>query len=80
MYVNESKNNLGAEAGIVSKSPKGAIFEQCLILNFPTTNNEAEYEAFIAGLQSSSKLKVHELHIFSDSKLVVNQVIGKFEA
>ena len=30
-------------------------------------------------LQSSSKLKVPKLHIFSDSKLVVNQVMGKFE-
>ena len=32
------------------------------------------------GLRFASKLKVLELHIFSDSKLVVNQVIGKFKA
>lgn len=62
------------------KSPKGTIFEHCLRLNFLTTNNEAEYEAFIAGLQSSSKLKVPELYIFSDSKMVVNQVTEKFKA
>ena len=48
-------------------------------MNFPATNNEAEYETFIAGFRSVSKLKVLELHIFSDSKLLVNQVIGKFE-
>ncbi|GFZ14630.1 hypothetical protein Acr_24g0008200 [Actinidia rufa] len=65
---------------VVLKSKEGAIFEQCLRLNFPTTNKEAEYEAFIAGLRSSSKIKVPELHIFSVSKLVVNQVIEKFEA
>ena len=35
---------------------------------------------FIAGLKSTSKLKNPELHIFSDSKLVVNQVTGKFKA
>ena len=45
-----------------------------------TTNNEAEYETFIVGLRSTIKLKILELHIFSDSKLVVNQVTGKFKA
>ena len=49
-------------------------------MNFLATNNKAEYEAFIAGLQSTNKLKVFKLYIFSDSKLVVNQVIGKFKA
>ena len=37
-------------------------------------------QSLITGLQSVSKLKVPELHIFSDSKLVVNQVTRKFEA
>ena len=41
-------------------------------MNFSTTNNEAEYEAFIERLRFASKLKVLELHIFSDSNLVVN--------
>ncbi|GFZ07002.1 hypothetical protein Acr_18g0011720 [Actinidia rufa] len=80
MLVDGVRNNMGARVGVVLKSLEGAIFEHCLRLNFPTANNEAEYEAFIAGLWSSSKLKVPKLHIFSDSKLVVNQVIGKFEA
>ena len=66
--------------GFVLKSPEGAIFEHYFRLNFLATNNEAEYEAFFAGLRSSSKRKVPELHIFSDSNLVVNQVTKKFEA
>ena len=53
-------------------SLEGATFERSLRLNFPAMNNEAEYEAFIVGLQSANKLKVLELHIFSDSKLAVN--------
>ncbi|GFY96809.1 hypothetical protein Acr_11g0011150 [Actinidia rufa] len=40
----------------------------------------AKYEAFIEELRFSNKLKVPELHKFSDSKLVVNQVTGKFKA
>ena len=44
------------------------------------TNNETEYEAFIARLRFASKLKVLELHIFNDSKPMVSQVTRKFEA
>ena len=62
------------------KSLEGAIFEQFLRMNFPATNNEAKYKAFITGLRSASKLKALELHIFSDSKLVVNQFTRKFKA
>ena len=43
---------------IVLKNPKGTIFEHCLRLNFPVTNNEAEYESFIVELQSSSKINI----------------------
>ena len=74
------KNNLSAEAGMVLKSLEAAVFEHYLRLNFSTTNNETEYEAFVEGLRSSSKLLVVELHIFMDSKLVVNQVTEKFKA
>ena len=79
MYFYNAKNSLRAGAGIVLKSLEGIIFKHCLRLNFPITNNKAEYEAFIAGLQFTSKLKVLKLYNFNDSKLVVNQVTGKFK-
>ncbi|GFZ08917.1 hypothetical protein Acr_20g0007250 [Actinidia rufa] len=81
IFVDGVRNSLGARARarVVLKSLEGTIFEHCLRLNFPTINNEVEYKAFIVGLQSASKLKVPELHIFNDFKLVVNQVTGKFE-
>ncbi|GFY96867.1 hypothetical protein Acr_11g0011730 [Actinidia rufa] len=78
-FVDGVRNNLGVGVGIVLKSPEVVIFEHCIKLSFPATNNEAKYEAFIVGLWSANKLKVPELYIFSDSKLVVNQVTGKFE-
>ncbi|GKG14933.1 reverse transcriptase domain-containing protein, partial [Tanacetum coccineum] len=37
------------------------------------TNNEAEYEALLAGIRIAAKMKIHELAIFVDSQLVVNQ-------
>lgn len=45
---------------------------------FPTINNEAEYEAILAGLKLAIELEVANIDIFSDSKLVVKQDVGKF--
>ena len=41
---------------------------------FKASNNKAEYEALIAGLCLTLKLQVHNVKIFNDSQLVVNQV------
>nr|XP_017225332.1 PREDICTED: uncharacterized protein LOC108201552 [Daucus carota subsp. sativus] len=49
-------------------------------LDFPTTNNEAEYEALVAGLGLARTLRVKNLKVCGDSKLVVFQVNGEFEA
>ena len=64
---------------MVLKGPEGIIFEHYLRLNFFATNNKGEYEAFIMGLRSINNLKVFELHIFSNSKLVINQVTKKLK-
>ncbi|XP_074351641.1 uncharacterized protein LOC141690770 [Apium graveolens] len=50
------------------------------MLDFPTTNNEAEYEALIAGLGLAGTWRVKNLKVCEDSKLVVSQVKGEFEA
>ena len=75
MYVDATKNNLRASASMILKSPKRAIFERYLRLNFSATNNEVEHEAFIVGLKLSKKQHILKLHIINDLKLVVNQVI-----
>uniref|UniRef100_A0A2N9IZQ4 RNase H type-1 domain-containing protein n=1 Tax=Fagus sylvatica TaxID=28930 RepID=A0A2N9IZQ4_FAGSY len=47
---------------------------------YPTTNNEAEYEALLAGLKTAKILGATELDVRSDSQLVVGQVNGDYEA
>jgi ribonuclease H / adenosylcobalamin/alpha-ribazole phosphatase len=42
------------------------------------TNNEAEYEALIEGLKAVSEWKPDRLEIFLDSKLVVEQMSGRW--
>ncbi len=43
------------------------------------TNNEAEYHALIEGLKALTEWKPDRLEIYLDSKLVVEQVKGKYK-
>ena len=49
-------------------------------MKFPATNNEAEYEGILMGLRLEKALGVKNLLIQSDSKLVVEQIKGEYEA
>ena len=49
-------------------------------IEFPTTNNEAKYDALITGLKIVREAGAQHLKIFSDSQLVVRQVKGEYEA
>ncbi|MFH1361997.1 MAG: ribonuclease HI family protein [bacterium] len=43
-----------------------------------TTNNIAEYSAFIRGLEEAAKLKAKEVSVFCDSELLVKQIKGEY--
>ena len=58
-------------AGLVLQSPDCFTVEYAIKLDFPTTNKEAEYEALIAGLGLARTLRVKNLKVCGDSKLVV---------
>ena len=49
-------------------------------LKFPATNNEAEYERILTGLRLGKALGAKNLLIQSDSKLVIGQIKGEYEA
>ncbi|GJW99749.1 reverse transcriptase domain-containing protein [Tanacetum coccineum] len=50
------------------------------VLRFEATNNEAEYEALIAGLRIAKQMGVKNLQAHVDSKLVANQVNDSYIA
>ncbi|KAM1043597.1 hypothetical protein ACFX2A_035646 [Malus domestica] len=54
--------------------------EYALRFKLKASNNEAEYETFLAGLRLAKHFGVKQIDIFSDSQLVVNQVTNKFNA
>ncbi|GFS37316.1 hypothetical protein Acr_00g0051350 [Actinidia rufa] len=62
------------ELRLVIQTPFGEQMEYAIRMGFKATNNEAEYEALLAGLRVAVELGAQSLEIFSDSQLVVNQV------
>jgi len=61
-------------------TPEGRSISYALKLNFSATNNEAEYEALVAGLKLAKELGIQTLQILCDSQLVVFQVKGDYQA
>lgn len=49
-------------------------------LQFPVTNNEAEYEAILMGLRVVKALGAKSTLLKSDSKLVIGQINRDFKA
>ena len=54
--------------------------EQFFRLGFRASNNKAKYEALLAGLRTVLGIGARDVEIYSDSRLVVSQVQGNFEA
>ena len=57
----------GFGVGPILQSPTGKMIEQAIRLNFSTSNNEAEYEVVLAGLDLTLVLAATKLEIRSDS-------------
>ncbi|KAL5553871.1 hypothetical protein UlMin_041272 [Ulmus minor] len=80
LTVDGSSNVNGAGIGLVLTSPEGDLIQQAIRCGFKATNNEAEYEALIAGLNLAKDMGIKKLSIHSDSQLVVNQLLGSYQA
>lgn len=80
LHTDGSVTSSGSGAGIVLITPEGNTLEYALKFSFPATNNEAEYEAAIAGLELCKTLEAKRVKLMTDSQLVVNQVKGEYES
>ncbi|KAK0587887.1 hypothetical protein LWI29_030645 [Acer saccharum] len=80
LHVDRSSNTHGSEARIVITTLEGDAVECAMRFDFKATNNQAEYEALLAGLRVCIALGADELEVFSDSQVVVNQVLDKYQA
>jgi hypothetical protein len=79
LFFDGSTCREGQGVGVVLISPRGAIFEQSVHLQYFCTNNQAKYESSLLGLQILSSMGIKHVEAFGDSLLVVQQVIGVFQ-
>ena len=75
-----ASNQKGSKVGLVLMSPEKVVIGKSLRLNFSVTNNKAEYEALLEGMAMVQRMGEKFIKLFSDSRLVVGQVRGEFEA
>ena len=67
MYFDGSLMKTGAGAGMLFVSPLGLHMRYMIRLHFTASNNVAEYEALVNGLQITIKLGVRCLDVRGDS-------------
>ena len=66
-------------ASAVLLSLEGDTVECMVSLDFPTTNNEVEYEVLIAGLNLAKATAAASVVIYCNYQVVTNQVNGVYE-
>ncbi|KAK2373754.1 hypothetical protein QL285_074768 [Trifolium repens] len=79
LSVDGASNIRGSGVGVVLEGPDGVLIEQSLRFAFKASNNQAEYEALIAGMKLAREMEVTDLRAKSDSQLVTNQVSGDYQ-
>ncbi|XP_074587632.1 uncharacterized protein LOC141843477 [Curcuma longa] len=79
VYVDGSSNRQGSGIGVVLISPQEEEIRLSIRLSFRASNNEAEYEVVLVGLQAAKRMGAARVHLHSDSQLVAQQVEGNYE-
>jgi ribonuclease HI len=67
-----------AGAGSQLTTPDGTVVAEIAEGLGETTNNVAEYTAVILGLERAKALGAREVHLRSDSQLLINQLTGVY--
>ena len=79
LFFDGSTCDRGAGIGIVLISPRGRKYEFSLPIVATSTNNQAEYQALIKGLELLKEVHADAVEIFGDSMLVIKQLAGSYE-
>jgi len=54
-------------------------FEYAVPIKPTSTNNQAEYEAVLRGIQLLHEVKAKSIEVFGDFQLVINQLLSQYE-
>ncbi|XP_073121756.1 uncharacterized protein [Henckelia pumila] len=79
MYFDGASNKEGAGAGVIFVTSDGEVLPYSFTLTQNFSNNVAEYQALILGLEMAVDIKQLHLQVYGDSALVINQLLGSYE-
>ena len=80
MHFDGSKMLDGLGAGVVLTSPTEDTVQYVLQILYTDSNNAAEYEALLHGLQMAVYMGIQHLEVRGDSNLAIPQIKGYFDA
>ena len=64
---------------MVIQTPEGDKIECIIWPDFPTTNNEVKYQAFVAGLDLTKIAGAENMIMHCDSQVITSQINGDYE-
>nr|XP_029145858.1 uncharacterized protein LOC114924745 [Arachis hypogaea] len=79
LHVDDSSNSTHGGARIILENQNGITIEQSIRYDFPVSNNQAEYEALLAGLTLAREVGAKVLEVNTDSQVVCSQINGSYQ-
>ncbi|XP_070019538.1 uncharacterized protein LOC142180723 [Nicotiana tabacum] len=79
MFFDVSARRYSAGAGVVLISPERQVLSFSFVLGETCSNNAAEYQVLIVDLEMALDMKILQLEIYGDSKLIINQLLGSYK-
>ena len=78
MYFDRAYFKAKKGVGIVIISPSSKVYNFSFRLEFEASNNVAEYEELLLGLETAKDMGIKMLNIKGDSDLVVLQIKNRY--
>ncbi|XP_043721093.1 uncharacterized protein LOC122668619 [Telopea speciosissima] len=79
LYFDDVANQRGYGARILLITPEDLYLPSAFRLEFPCTNNIAEYEACVIGLEATMTLGIKKLKVYGDLSIVIYQTQEKWK-
>ncbi|XP_043721080.1 uncharacterized protein LOC122668606 [Telopea speciosissima] len=79
LYFDGATNQRGYGVGILLITPEVLYLPFAFRLEFQCTNNIAEYEVCVIGLEAAMVLGIKKLKVYGDSSIVIYQTQGKWK-
>ncbi|GJY20662.1 reverse transcriptase domain-containing protein [Tanacetum coccineum] len=76
LYMGRETGKEGSKVGMILDSPEGKVYSYVIRLNFHASEDIMDYEALLARLFASVERGMKDLHVFAESKMLVDQAEG----